>query len=411
VNSISVTSEKINQESDSLLYNHVCATLSELDMEIVRSVPSGGNWRNLDATTIAKSARLMQISKSGGRTTYYGRLDSSLPSYTINTYFNRPGNGSFIHPTQNRLISIREAARLQSFSDSYRFLGSQSSRFKQIGNAVPPLLSKAIGEQIKTGRCVDLFCGAGGLSDGLAQAGHKILVASDFNGHMCETYRFNHQRTHVVKTDIMNQDESDNLLNAIDSELKGRTLNLLAGGPPCQGFSTAGKWSSLDTRNHLIFRTLDFIRKLAPESVLLENVPGIRWLQQGRILETLLNELRAEGYHPKTLLLKAEVYGVPQRRRRIFIIGNRSGDSIDKPRDLLAAVVHGRTKKYSKIEDNGLPSPISVSEAINDLPAIPSGGGADVIEYDFSWMRSDYQRYMRGQILLETLLAKRTEQG
>jgi len=409
VNAISTVSEEVNQDSEIMLYNHVCATLSELDMEVVLSVPPGGNWTDLTEATIAKSARLTQISNSGGRTTYYGRLDGSLPSYTINTYFNRPGNGTFIHPTQNRLISMREAARLQSFSDRYRFLGSQSSRFKQIGNAVPPLLSKAIGDKIRSGRCIDLFCGAGGLSEGLVQAGHRILVASDANGNMCETYRHNHKNTHVAQANIHNENESTVLLDIIESRLKGRTLDLLAGGPPCQGFSTAGKWSSTDTRNSLIFRTLDFVRKLVPEFVLLENVPGLRWLQQGRILEMLLDELREVGYTTQTLLLKAEVYGVPQRRRRIFIFGTRNGDLLDRPRDLLAGVAHGRTRTTNKIDDNGLQPPISVFEALSDLPEILSGGGYDAMEYDASWIQSDYQRLMRGLISLESFLAKRAE--
>jgi len=210
---------------------------------------------------------------------------------------------------------------------------------------------------------------------------------------------------------MFDQDESASLLDTIESNLKGRTLSLLAGGPPCQGFSTAGKWSSSDIRNSLILRTLDFIRELAPESVLLENVPGMRWLQKGRILEILLDALGTEGYHPQTFLLKAEVYGVPQRRRRIFIIGTRNGDPIDRPGDLFAALAPGRTRKHCKIENNGLPPPISVFEAISDLPEIPSGGGIDAIEYDYSWMISDYQRYMRGLISLESLLEKRTEQG
>jgi DNA (cytosine-5)-methyltransferase 1 len=409
VNSISTVAEELEKESDSILYDHVCAPLSELDMEVVRSIPSGGDWRNLPKSTIVKSARLTQIHKSGGRTTYYGRLNGEMPSYTISTYFNRPGNGTFIHPTQDRLISLREAARLQSFPDSYQFLGSFSSKFKQIGNAVPPLLGKAVGQRIKKGRCIDLFCGAGGLSLGLAQAGHRVLVASDFSKHMCESYQFNHPSTSVVQADIFNMQETDALVRRIEIEMRGRTIDLLAGGPPCQGFSTAGKWSDSDIRNTLIFKTLGLISQLVPENILLENVPGIRWMKRGKLLETFLQKMRIQGYHTQMFLLKAEEYGVPQRRRRVFILGSRSGDVHERPHAQLSAIAHGRTREEAKIDSNGLPPPISVSESIGDLPEIISGCGADAIDYDATWLNSDYQRYMRGLISIETLLSKRTE--
>ena len=411
VNFVSATPEAHEQDAENMLYNHACATLSELDMEIVRSVPSGGNWSDLPAATIAKSARLTQIYNSGGRTTYYGRLSGELPSYTINTYFNRPGNGTFIHPTQDRLISMREAARLQSFPDRYRFLGSFSSRFKQIGNAVPPLLGKVLGAGFKHGSYVDLFCGAGGLSEGLRQAGHRVIVATDVNRHMCNTYRLNHENATVVQANILNDSDTDNLMDTIESRLKGRTLNLLAGGPPCQGFSTAGKRSPSDVRNSLIFRTLVFIQRLRPENVLIENVPGIQWMHQGRLLKTMLDALTREGYHPSTLVLKAEEYGVPQRRRRVFIVATQNGDLVEAPDALFSAVARHNPRGDSLRESMFLPPPIAVSEAIQDLPEIPSGGGVDSIEYDRSRIDSDYQRYMRGLISIANLIAKRAEQG
>ncbi|TFF86348.1 DNA cytosine methyltransferase, partial [Candidatus Thorarchaeota archaeon] len=149
------------------VYNHVAPTVSELDMQVIKSVPPGGNWEDIPLSVAEKSKRIMQIRKSGGRTTYYGRLRNDLPSYTVSTYFHRPGNGSFVHPEQDRMISVREAARLQSFFDDHRFLGPASSQYKQVGNAVPPLLGRAVGVTIPSGFAVDLFCGAGGLSHGL----------------------------------------------------------------------------------------------------------------------------------------------------------------------------------------------------------------------------------------------------
>jgi DNA (cytosine-5)-methyltransferase 1 len=398
-------------ETENVLYNHVCSTLSDLDMEVVMNVPPGGNWMDLPASTVAKSARLTQIKNSGGRTTYYGRLNSEMPSYTVNTYFNRPGNGSFIHPGQNRLISMREAARLQSFPDRYQFKGSLSSRYKQIGNAVPPLLARAVGTQIRRGLGIDLFCGAGGLSEGFEQAGHKILLSSDSNPHMCETYQTNNPKTRVIQTDITNNNEVDNLLQNIESELHGRTIRFLAGGPPCQGFSTAGKWNPNDARNSLLFKTLDFVRKLRPEYVILENVPGIRSMRKGKLLESFIGFLEQEEYETQTYLLKAEQFGVPQRRRRVFIVANRIGVPIGNPEVKLSSIVRGKTRYDAHIEKNGLSPPVTVSEAISDLPVLTSGEGEEVIEYNLEWLNSDYQRMMRGIISLKTFFAKRTEQG
>jgi len=399
------------EQAEKVLYNHVCATLSELDMEVVRNVPPGGNWMNLPETTVAKSARLIQIKKSGGRTTYYGRLNGVMPSYTVNTYFNRPGNGTFIHPSQDRLISMREAARLQSFPDHYRFRGSLSSRYKQIGNAVPPLLARSLGIQIRKGLGIDLFCGAGGLSEGLEQAGHKVVLASDSNPNMCETYQFNNPKTKIIQSDINKSEDVEILLENIESELRGRTLNFLAGGPPCQGFSTAGKWNPNDVRNSLLFKTLDFVRALEPEYVVLENVPGIRTMQKGKLLESLIESLEAEEYTTQTYILKAEQFGVPQRRRRVFIVANRIGNPIKNPDVKLSSIARGKTRYDAHIAVDGLPPPVTVSEAISDLPAIASGEGHEVVEYEKEWLNSDYQRLMRGLLFVKDFFSKRTEQG
>lgn len=394
-------------ESNNVLYNHICAPLSELDMEVVKSVPSGGNWNDLPEHIIAKSARLTQIKNSGGRTTYYGRLRNDLPSYTINTYFNRPGNGTFIHPTQDRLISLREAARLQSFPDCYRFRGSITSQFKQIGNAVPPLLAKKLGESMKKGRCVDLFCGAGGLSEGLEQAGHRILVASDSNANMCETYVNNHLSTAVMHAKMNHKTHASALLDLIETELKGRTLNLLAGGPPCQGFSTAGKWQSTDHRNTLLFHTLDFISRFRPEFVLLENVPGIKSMQKGLILKTFVKALEKIEYTVKVYLLKAEVFGVPQQRRRVFICATITGKQLKEPAGNFSSLVRGRTRKQVSLEKESLPMPVAVHEAISDLPPIESGGGFHIIDYDSNWTKSEYQQLMRGLLTYDEFLDSR----
>lgn len=392
-----------------VLYNHVCSSLSELDMEMIRSVPPGGNWQDIPIEVVEKSARLTQIRNSGGRTTYYGRLLNHLPSYTVNTYFNRPGNGTFVHPQQDRLISMREAARLQSFPDRYRFLGSFSSRYKQIGNAVPPLLARAVAEQIHPGLVLDMFSGAGGLSEGFVQARNNVVLATDVNSHMCETYAYNHTKTNVVLADINNASQSDELLEEIERTLKGRTLTTLIGGPPCQGFSTAGRWIPSDSRNSLVLRMLDFVHLLMPENVVIENVPGMKWMKQGQVIEAVVDQLKAEGYATTVLDLKAEEYCVPQRRRRLFVVANRTDDPLSVPKGVLAPIVRGKTRRDSRPGTNNLPPPVSVSEAVSDLPSLSSGEGKDRMEYNPRWTKTDYQRLLRGHFRLDDFISKRAE--
>ncbi|MHA2025565.1 MAG: DNA (cytosine-5-)-methyltransferase [Candidatus Thorarchaeota archaeon] len=394
-----------------LLYNHRCSSLSDLDMEMIRAVPPGGNWQDIPERVVKKSARLTQIRNSGGRTTYYGRLLNHLPSYTVNTYFNRPGNGTFVHPQQDRLISMREAARLQSFPDHYRFLGSFSSRYKQIGNAVPPLLARTIAEQIQTGIVVDLFSGAGGLSEGFQQAGNEIVLASDVNSHMCETYAYNHSETNVFLADVNDLSQSDEMLEEIERTLSGKTLTSLIGGPPCQGFSTAGRWSPSDARNTLLFKMLDFVKHFVPENVVIENVPGMKWMKQGQILQTVVNMLGELGYQSSILDLRSEEYCVPQRRRRVFVLAKRNGELVSSPQGILAPIVRGKTRKDVRPGCDDIPPPVSVSEAISDLPSLSSGEGDDRIEYNPKWTVTDYQRLMRGQMNLSEFVSKRAEQG
>jgi len=118
-------------------------TMSKLDREFVRHIPPGGNYLNIPDEV--STQRIMGFKKSGGRTTTYGRLDPNQPAYTINTYFNRPNVGANYHYSEERLITVREAMRLQSFPDTFTpVFKSQRELHIQIGNAVPPLLAEAL---------------------------------------------------------------------------------------------------------------------------------------------------------------------------------------------------------------------------------------------------------------------------
>lgn len=127
---------------------HFVPKMSELDMYIISHVKPGGNY--MDIPRDVESVRIKRLQETGGHTTCYGRLDPTKPSYTINTYFNRPNVGCNIHYKANRLITVREALRLQSFPDDYIIKSSsKQGRNLIVGNAVPPLLAEIIAKKLK----------------------------------------------------------------------------------------------------------------------------------------------------------------------------------------------------------------------------------------------------------------------
>lgn len=310
-----------------MLHNHVTYTLSKNDLRMVKSVPPGGNWKNIPFDIPSK--RLEQIRESGGRTTLYGRLSFKKPSYTITTYFNRPGNGTYIHPVHDRVITAREAARFQSFTDDYIFQGSKGSYCKQIGNAVPPLFAYSIATKIrkgtKTKNLLDLFCGAGGLSLGFGWAGYNIVVANDNFNHACETYKFNHKKTLLIEGDITKKEIQDQVLK----EARKRKVDIIVGGPPCQGFSHAGKRMIDDPRNFLYKEFLNIVKLIKPKVFVIENVEGIITSNEGRTYSELKSNFEELGYAVAGHKLQIVKFGIPQKRKRVIIIGTMSGNPED----------------------------------------------------------------------------------
>ena len=193
------TSQPALHGMEARIPNHYSAKLSKLDLDVAIAVPPGGNWKNIPHAVPSKRLEQIRVSFAAGegsRSTYYGRLHPARPAYTINTYFNRPGNGCHLHYDyaggQHRVLSEREAARLQSFPDRFAFVGAHLSVQKQIGNAVPPLLAFQIARTLPVvGQYVDLFSGAGGLSLGFRWAGWEPIVANDIDNNFLETYRRN----------------------------------------------------------------------------------------------------------------------------------------------------------------------------------------------------------------------------
>ncbi|MHC4396471.1 MAG: DNA cytosine methyltransferase [Planctomycetota bacterium] len=170
-------------------------------------------------------------------------------------------------------------------------------------------------------KAIDLFCGCGGLTLGLKQAGFDVIGAVDNDGLAVETYQVNHPEVNVWGCDIkrLTADEVKRKLG-----LRKGELDLLAGCPPCQGFSTMrtlnGGYDIEDERNDLIFEFLRFVKELAPKTVMMENVPG---LQKDRRFKKLRKTLESEGYIVNEDVLDASDYGVPQRRKRLILIASK----------------------------------------------------------------------------------------
>jgi DNA (cytosine-5)-methyltransferase 1 len=176
---------------------------------------------------------------------------------------------------------------------------------------------------MKAIRAVDAFCGAGGLSIGLSQVGFEILLGFDHDEKCVKTLQTNQKliRHPVLKSDIRDM-LNGALLKMVD--LNKGDLELLAGGPPCQGFSvqrTVG--GDQDERNLLVDDYGDLIAEVFPHFFLMENVPGIGGKRGRAIVDRFLQRMSSIGYFCHEKILDAQDYGVPQRRRRFLIVGER----------------------------------------------------------------------------------------
>jgi len=251
-------------------------------------------------------------------------------------------------------------------------------------------------------KMIDLFSGAGGLSEGLSEAGFHSLFASEIMPVYAATYQKNHPSARVLTADIRSIDA-----NEIREELglEREELDLLAGGPPCQGFSiNAPIRSILDQRNHLFKEYLRFVDAFAPRAILIENVPGLVSFEHGATLHSILDALAELGYGADVHILGAAYYGVPQMRWRTIILGLR-GKSLP-PAAFPEPVFHAPIKPNFTTTFDGqplvkMPPPeasarfTTVQEAIGDLPALQCGERGKTVKEYASEPTCDYQRRAR----------------
>lgn len=205
---------------------------------------------------------------------------------------------------------------------------------------------------------IDLFSGCGGLTVGLKRAGFKVLGAVDVDPLSIKTYRANHKDVTVWETDIRDLKPAE-----IKSTLGLRkgAPDLLAGCPPCQGFSTMrtlnGAFTVDDPRNDLLIEFLRFVEALNPRTVMMENVPG---LAEDEIFEVFRARMEELGYLGDHRILNAAEYGVPQRRRRLIYLAGRR----------LEIPFANRVRKMKTVEDaiGGLPKAGESGDPVHDMP-------------------------------------------
>lgn len=348
--------------------NHIILNHSDKVIQRYKFIPEGGKLPPPEE--LPKEIRR----KNFGST--YIRLHRDKKSVTL-----VPGNNAFpIHPTLNRSITPREAARVQTFPDSHTFTGTRRRQCILVGNAVPPLLAANIAKsvkfhiqketeiknkteifmlssevlsktsqglslhptEIKTNdrklSFVDLFCGAGGITVGLSKAGFSPLVSADFNNEVSETHKNNFPHIDYVHGDLSQSSVKEEML----SKLKGKKITLLAGGPPCQGYSIFGSRRFINTqdykpitdpRNKLVFTFWDYVKELQPDWVMMENVPGFASLDKGKFLKELVKTIKELGYNNFDYrILNCADYGVPQKRKRFILLANKTGHIIPWPK-------------------------------------------------------------------------------
>lgn len=205
---------------------------------------------------------------------------------------------------------------------------------------------------------IDLFAGAGGLSVGIERAGFKLIAATDWDHWCCETLRKNHKNIVVQEGDIAQVD-----LNDFAKRIGKKTVDLIVGGPPCQGFSQLGKRIKNDPRNQLWREYMRFVDFFRPKAFLIENVPQLLASDE---FEEIKKEAEKLGYEIQAKILYAVDYGVPQKRKRAIIIGSRIG----KPKH--PEPTHSSPDKLTLFSMNLKPW-ITVKDAIGNLPLKPNG--------------------------------------
>jgi len=224
---------------------------------------------------------------------------------------------------------------------------------------------------------IDLFCGAGGLSEGFRQAGFQVLVGQDYDNRAGETFVATHPEARFISGPIQNVTPQDLLAAA---KAKPGEIDVIVGGPPCQGYSVNNHQRGLeDPRSGLFREYLRIVKGIQPRWLVIENVTGIASIAGGNIVKEIFDGIESLGYRAEMKVLRAEEFGVPQERRRVIFIATRTDAPI-----LFPEPTHG----------HGLKPFVTVWDAISDLPKLKNGDKKTPLHYAMH-PQNDYQALLR----------------
>lgn len=218
-------------------------------------------------------------------------------------------------------------------------------------------------------KVIDLFSGVGGLSLGFKQEGFEIVLANEIDEEIAESYRLNHPETKMINEDITKLD-----IPSVFGEYQGK-IDVVLGGPPCQGFSQKGSRRTIDDERNYLFRYFcEVIRYVQPQYFVMENVPRILTAEKGFFRKEILGIFKELGYSVSCAVFNASSFGVPQDRCRAIFIGKKGSDACPLPQV---------SRKKTTIWD-----------AISDLAYLESGEGSECQQYATE-PASEYQKAMR----------------
>lgn len=229
--------------------------------------------------------------------------------------------------------------------------------------------------------CLDLFSGAGGLSRGFYDAGYDVVLGVDFDVAALKTFKENHGSAEAMKLDLFDHGNIDVIIKFLED--RNIKLDVLVGGPPCQGFSVAGPRDMNDKRNTLYTAMVKLAERVKPQAVVLENVPGMVQTNNGIGARRVVEDFAKIGYRMIPKLLYAPDYGIPQMRKRVFFVGLR-----DEKEEFIFPRPSLNKEQY-----------VTCGDAIGDLPSLQTKEGEIIYGeeiQDYSMPpQNDYQKRMR----------------